>query len=345
MNNYDPHRPKTSGPWFEGWYTRVTVVNNPNILAVGAVVGSFCGSGKSCKYDQNLPGYAGILVSTPTDLLIFEDFPKSTYVNVDGYPVTSDPDFSSPPNFTWTAPGIGSLSPQGINLTIGGTNLFVNTNGKPQYWNPNKPGEGPEGIAGIVPGLKAHWFVYSVATPSSVVLTQNSVQTVGNGYAHAEKNWGEAFPSGWIWAQGTADNGTSHIAISGGKVPFIVEFDGWLAGYRSQDSGQPGLRWSFNPTNALFLTPQIDGCNGVFTIKAQAFGYSLQIDIRADPSTFKPLAVPTVNGFVKNGCVESYQATISAYALQNGIVVDRKVFQNAALEFGGKFMCNQLVDN
>jgi len=60
----------------------------------------------------------------------------------------------------------------------------------------------------------------------------------------------------------------------------------------------------------------------------------------ADPSTFTPLAIPSQTGFSPNGCVESYATKVLIQAYDGDTLLEEYTFYDAALEFGGGYLCN-----
>lgn len=44
-----------------------------------------------------------------------------------------------------------------------------------------------------------------------------------------------------------------------------------------------------------------------------------------------------------NGCVESYAAVATAQVYKWGSLIEEYTFPNAALEFGGKYLCNSTL--
>lgn len=57
-----------------------------------------------------------------------------------------------------------------------------------------------------------------------------ALQYSGTGFAHMEKNWGDAFPEQWVWAQGVSRDG---------KVSdLLAECVGWLDRHRIEPCGR-----------------------------------------------------------------------------------------------------------
>ncbi|KAJ3079318.1 hypothetical protein HK102_003867 [Quaeritorhiza haematococci] len=361
-SQFDPH-PPAGNPWFEGWYTRAT---DPRTnTTVGVIYGIY-----PDQTLENPSAYAALLLQRPgaPALEVYETFPTTSSISPS--PSKSPSDVSEP-EFQLNIPGIGSyvVSPNfhqidftfpksarvdngRLNADSHGSISLRATLTKPIPWG--RSGEGPAGIASRIPLLKLQWFVYSLGSETSYTIFEsdkiNGPRTVmqGRALAHEEKNWGSAFPSHWIWAQGTKEIGGGakyHLAIGGGRTPVgpIVMENAFLVGYRSPKVGT----WNFAPQKLSMFEPKSDACNGVFTLVANdmAMGRKLVVRIRAPTSTFSNVACPTTNGF-RTYAVESFVAVmeISAYAigLSQGLgetLLESVVIEHAALEFGGGYRC------
>eukprot|EP01119_Soliformovum_irregulare_P009142 TRINITY_DN2229_c0_g1_i1.p1 TRINITY_DN2229_c0_g1~~TRINITY_DN2229_c0_g1_i1.p1 ORF type:complete len:370 (-),score=78.24 TRINITY_DN2229_c0_g1_i1:91-1200(-) len=339
-SNYDPHYPSNGeGLFFEGWYFRI--VDPQQNRAIAALGGSFCANNQPCKNMQGLPGYFAMMYKDASMAMrAVESFPNETYIWLEpgNEIITGNPDFASPPDFEFEATDLGGFTNGSIDATINGYKLSA-TMSDPIFWNPAVPGEGPEGIAMDLP-LQQHWFVYSLG---SIVdyrfVTPEGDLWEGSGFAHQEKNWGENFPSEWVWSEGISPENDYHFALTGGKVPVVgpVGVHAWLIGYRS-----PNLTLNFRPQDLpTIFTPTVDACHGSFKMVASHLAWSVEFDMTADVNSFVALAIPTQQGFVPNGCIESYDATVVARAYHWGSLVDEYTFTGAALEFGGNYLCNK----
>ena len=207
-------------------------------------------------------------------------------------------------------------------------------------------GLGPEGLIQFLCLTPVHWYVFSIGSDTGYyrLSIHGDIEYEifsGMGYVHQEKNWGKAFPPSWIWAEGINHDNTSQFALSGGKLePGSYLSEAWLVGFRS-----PYVHWDFRPS--IFGTvfeSVINACSGYFKLTARNHRRRLVIEATAPVETFSPVSIPTVSGFETDGAVESFSATveISAYWLslpRREILIDRRFFYNAGLEFGSGFMC------
>ncbi|TKY89960.1 hypothetical protein EX895_001258 [Sporisorium graminicola] len=135
---------------------------------------------------------------------------------------------------------------------------------------------GPEGLIqhlGAI--LPLHWYVHSSSAPATFSLehvafpsTSNDqpkglqlddAVAAGRGLLHVEKNWGQAFPSGWMWAHGASPlpdpslpcSSTSapsvRLSLAGGSILGLTAF---LIGVHIKQDGKE-YSWYFAPPTAL----------------------------------------------------------------------------------------------
>jgi hypothetical protein len=148
-------------------------------------------------------------------------------------------------------------------------------------------------------------------------------------------------------AAAAASGAAATFALAGGQVPirFLPAYLSpqlFLFSYHSPslnislDTWSPGL-----PT-----VVQQDGCAGSILLTLSAVAHIMDIRIQAEPGSFSPITCPTRQGF-RDDSVESFaaRAEVSVYArawpLGRGKLVGHSVWDTAAVEFGGSFMCGQ----
>ena len=112
-----------------------------------------------------------------------------------------------------------------------------------------------------------------------------------------------------------------------------------LCGYRNY---KKNLTLNFRPDNS-YVTKTIDGCLGKAAFTIRSLTYKVEMNIVTSSSTLEEcLLGPTVEGFAPV-CIESYVASaeITVYKFNGSgySKIDYSVFENAALEFGGGYMC------
>jgi len=344
---HNPHVPPGRGPWFEGWYVRVTDVGGDRSLAI--ICATHLPAGQAYDPNAELPGYLNVLTSegngAPT--VSYVAFPQRTYRTVKGAPVSEGSDRSAPADFEWRAEGYGTVTEDSVDVRIPGVvDVKIGTRNR-LPWNPRIPELGPEGYLVYAP-LPLHWHVHSLGSDADYEYTVHSGATprtvAGSGYAHLEKNWQQEFPEAWVWAQGVAPDNEAQFVFSTANVTLSAgsSFSPWIVGYRS-----PRLSWDlrfWNPDSTVRTT--IDAGTGLFVMIAQDRFRKLRLIAYAPPGTYGSEAIPTVDGFV----ADRGDVSFSAYALVSAYVrvprkngaeltwpIEHRVFRNAALEFGNDY--------
>lgn len=339
------------GPWFQGWYTRITDKKGGlSIAVVGAT--QYLPSpepGESSSTEGYLPGYIGVIIANSEMTKVYEAFPENTGFISYRDTVLDDPDSPDWEEFSWTAEDPDGLKCEITNKKI---KLYI-----PEYVDvtaslgPRLPYNniiqwlGPEGLVEFLPFIPLHWFVYTLGSDakySYTMLDKENQRTVkGKGYAHQESNWGTVFPPAWVWAEGIGDNSTQ-FALSGGVLELgESSLTTWLAAYHSSR-----VKWQFRPTlpGTEFIT-EIDSCKGSFSMIAKDQLRKLQIKATSLPENFVELSVPTDRGFSPNA-EESFATTVEIKAYVKlpffgYLKVDQYTFNDAALEFGAGYRCPQ----
>eukprot|EP00475_Leptophrys_vorax_P015794 TRINITY_DN2212_c0_g1_i1.p1 TRINITY_DN2212_c0_g1~~TRINITY_DN2212_c0_g1_i1.p1 ORF type:complete len:379 (-),score=60.73 TRINITY_DN2212_c0_g1_i1:238-1374(-) len=360
-SQYSPHKYPGTSPWFEGWYTRVTVSDQASSSALLQSIGIIVGHYPNQTFAAP-SSYAAFLIQQqgkPLEEVHMSVGQESIQLLPDGVDATN-PDDASPPDFSLVASSDGSSS---FKMTIDGDEASISgqlgdyqvsvviSDASASAWGAN--GEGPEGWVSHLGVIGLSWFVYALSAPAQVTVTHLPTNTVlanrASGFAHMEKNWGNTFPKGWIWLEGmriAADSNEPDVtlALAGGyaEVIGITVANQYLIGYRSAN-----LTWNFHPQDpAVFTQTANDACDGNFGLTARSLGRRLTVEVTADPASFGGVQGPTGNGFSSDS-VESFQASIvvSAYSvnpllpLSDGDLLETVSF-SGALEFGGIFQCS-----
>ena len=343
---YDPHVFPARGPFVEHWYIRLSDHSTGESYAVlfGTVLARH-------PYGSVNPAYFGILRSQGDGKLVSKDvFPAlaSVMVTRDGAPIARNPDANTAPNFEWRAEPYGFVRVNAtgavIDVTIDDVHLHAII-GLDDPWNGNTH-LGPENWLVKLP-LPLHWFVYSLASPALYRFTNatSNQTTDGRATAHMEKNWGGGFPHAWFWAQGRDERRDVTLVLSGGwlRVGFgLVPVRGHLVGYRNHARR---ISLDFRPDNSL-MRLRAGGCRGSLRASFTSPTHKLTVTVSASPATFsKCLYGPTSTGF-RHDSVQSFAATaeVTLYrrkylVVGDLIMIDRQTIRNAALEFGGEYMC------
>jgi len=224
---------------------------------------------------------------------------------------------------------------------------------------------GPEGWLSRTPLLPCHYFVHSFGSPATYRLRHGAVRSRVDAAAvvHMERNYGEAFPVGYTWAQASAPNRAAFLVVTGGlfvigPLTTLTYVIGFRAPGVSAADGEPhiglnearGTAWDFRTTDLDRIQAQRRPCQGELTLNATSRDgrRTLLIHLNAPPTSFgEPMPIPTQGGFSSSpGCRESYAATANVTALMKHSRRSpgwRPVLQMsvplAALEFGGSWQC------
>ncbi|CAM9846637.1 unnamed protein product [Ectocarpus fasciculatus] len=140
----------------------------------------------------------------------FHAFPPADTVTIlcRGEPVTGVPNLRDDPSFTWEADGIGSFAVDGdtgrLSFQLPELSVAASFRHR-QPWSEERPNSaGPEGWLERTGLLPLHYFVHSMGSEAGYSLKATGAPraVVGRGSIHMEANYGESFPTGWVWAQG-----------------------------------------------------------------------------------------------------------------------------------------------
>jgi hypothetical protein len=352
----NPHKLPEKGPWFEGWYMRITPVSGTD-RSLGAIVGSYLpeDSERIAAEEAGLSGYAALLDGGPigSRLTSYESFPSDVrhYLNREEI-VNRDPMPSDRASYRWKSMAVGEFTSENIHLNFK-DNIWIKAR-----WTDVVPwgtsGLGPEGIVSLFRAFPLHWFVYSLGSPvefeaqiPDVVDTAKRTKVVGRGYAHLEKNWGVSFPDSYVWMQAQRVESGKTIALAGGH-PFNIaglKPEAWLVGYRSEL-----YNYNFGPQNiGTVFSSQVDACEGKFKLVSAHLDRKLVVEAQARRDSFGGISIPKRSGFESNGSEQSFQTQIVTrlyevmpFGLGGGTerLLEQTIFKTGAVEFGGSFKCS-----
>lgn len=343
----NPRVPRSEGPWFDGWYYRISDKNSDKSVAIIAT--SYLDPKEKYSTSRPMKGYLAVLVShgANTPLQVYEYFPQQTWLLVNNKVVSSDTQYGEQPNFTWVAEKFGKVSAEEVELTLPDFTIKATFKGRIP-WNNKYSDWGPGGLSTYIGPVPLKWFVYSLGSKATFEV-QNAAGEVtlqGEGFAHQEKNWGATFPKKWIWMQGIHTNNQAQVALAGGTVHIAgLGIDKWVLAYKA-----PGVDLEFqsDQMNVEFLK-KIDPANGRFELIFADLKHTLILKAHSVPSQFGMVSIPTVRGYKKNGAKESFSTTIDVEVYKNVFpftvrsrqLIDKRTFTNAALEFGDEYMIKQ----
>jgi hypothetical protein len=314
----------SKGPWFEGWYIRVTDHEMKRSFAVITTTSTH--KKMKLKDSQILPGYVAFVWApeNSNETYSVERFPDQTQLA----PTT---------DILWQDDNGGVLTTSSLVLRPDSeTEVRLNLGGY-TAWNRKNKDAGPAGAAGSAPVMPLHWFVPSLKTPVSYTVRTKQGTFQGTGYAHIEKNWGKAFPKAWMWAQGISQDGLTQVALAGGPLQIgPVNTTNYLVGVRG-----PGVNVSIHPGVDLSVNykTKIDGCSGYFHLTAQNSKNKIVIESQAPPKSFVLLAIPTSKGYLPDLASESFYAVMNVTVYEHGRKIYETQIADSALEFGADNQC------
>ena len=369
----EPHASMLRRRWFEGWFLRF--VDHAAASSVAVVFGSLRKNALTAaerRFDEHLLLVAysiGDDNSQWTESLILD----GTTVRVDG-----GGNDGLGPRVSWWSGQHGGMHIAGDVATLDlqlptGLRLVANVSGPRVLWDPRRPNEGgPEGWLSRTGLLPCHYFVHTFGSRGTYTLRH------GRGSArrdlrdrdalvHIERNWGDSFPTAWVWAQAAAPGGSAFFVLTGGR--FVIgplTTDSYVIGLRALNGGahspNNAFSWDFRTTDLDRVREVRAPCEGVLLVNATSRDgrRRLELVLAAPMSSFgKRIPVPTAtHGFSsEHGCRESYTATAHIAAYDMVPVTSRRTesiwpraqrvptlrlrmqVPLAALEFGGSFVC------
>eukprot|EP00656_Telonema_subtile_P009603 TRINITY_DN14521_c0_g1_i2.p1 TRINITY_DN14521_c0_g1~~TRINITY_DN14521_c0_g1_i2.p1 ORF type:complete len:356 (+),score=53.20 TRINITY_DN14521_c0_g1_i2:176-1243(+) len=331
---FDPHEFPSSQklPYFDGWFFRLT---GPNVSA-SVILGGFKPIGSS-SYN-----------TTWAAMMLYKNQKMSTkQFFLDQTMVTISPDASSergiPSAFDWAAStpqlqGSFAINDSTANLDFKTDSLEISFDMKDRVpWDRSGPdSSGPEGWVGKTLPLPCHYYVHSLGSATNFRIKSDGETVQGQGFTHMETNYGQNFPSGWLWVQGVSADGAVQLMLTGGLFNIgPIPTHTFLLGFRS-----PDLNLDLRTTDLDVFKHRFNASEGWLEMSARSpLGQTrLSMNVSTPVSTFSDaLYFPTPNGFTNiPGAVESYAAQVSI-EVTKGSVTQRHVIQLGALEFGGTY--------
>jgi len=315
----------SSSTFFEGWYYRVLDPTNRESYIVIVAYGRAAGATN-----------AFIQVSRSSDR-------KTWTTSIPGFDV----------NALQRKAGTFDAAVGGVRFTANSIKgSFVASNGERvdldlaisgcRYWGaPSDPGSRVTmGFAVQAPGVNTRWDVHHLRSlADGTIVTNGARKTFTKAYVHQEKNWGNGFPSHWIWMQANQFNGkdAAFVASGGPIFGFGNSPEGYMAGLRYE-----GKFYDFKTqTGATFTTASYQ--NGHWQLEAfDALGqHRLVVDGfgSLDAAAAVPILVPSASG-PTFGAAENLNGRLLITLYQRSGITSWSPIVNlesssAALEAGG----------
>jgi hypothetical protein len=363
--------------WFEGWFFRF--VDHASLTSIAVIFGSLRRQQLAERelaqpFDEHLVVVA-YRDASGTDVM------ESALL--DGGSVSlSGGDAAGRPSATWWSTHHGGMRVVGDDAFVdvqlrGGLRVVANVSGPRVPWSGGGrvDHDGPEGWLARTGLLPCHYFVHSFGSAAKYELWPRSPQQYqrgrraplaaplkGRALTHIERNYGDAFPTGWVWGQAAAPAGDAFLILTGGR--FIIgplTTHSYVIGLRAtrppmgpgaaDEDGTEGLQWNFRTTDLDRVIEARHPCDGALLLNATSRSglRRLEVQLRAPPHTFgERIMVPTNAGRFSDvpGCRESYAATahVSAWARNSRwgdfTLAMQATIPLAVLEFGGDFQCS-----
>ena len=340
--------------WFEGWFFRL--VDHSSSSNVAVIFGSLRRPDKEPPSDGPFHEHLLVLAYTERGVQRMSSvLLESGAVQLRGRE-TADASSSLGAHALWWSNQHGGMRIDGDTATLdltmpGRLRLVANVSAPRVVWDPHEPDRaGPEGwLRRTSLYLPCHYFVHSFGSPTRYVLNHPHGahgalrDRSGEATAHIERNYGDSFPSGWVWAQAAAPAGSAYLVLTGGRfVIGPVTTNTYVIALRT-----PAFQWDFRTTDLDRVAEARRPCDGVLRLNATSRNgrRRLELVLRAPPNSFgERIMVPTAaDGFSDNpGCRESHVATadLVAWDAAAGQALLRKRVGLAVLEFGGTFQCD-----
>lgn len=319
-----PQAKPARGPWYEGWYVRVT--DPVNKLSFATISTGDTHEKTPLERDSVTPGYVALVWKydeEPTHSV--EEFPKETYS--DSFP-------GYEPAFEWVAKGLGKITDKSVDFAFSSGQRAQIFLGQRKPWSEGWRNWGPGGPLTFLPMMPMLWYVDSLGTPVTYSLEAGGRVVQGTGFAHVEKNWGKIFPRAWMWVQATSANNEAHVALAGGPLGIKpLEIVAYFVGYKAK-----GVDIEIRPDQLSRYKHEINAKAGTYRLVASNWRDKIVVEASAPPNTFAPVSIPTPRGYEPHGGLESFGARVKVSAYRLGKLVGTSEFENAALEFGADYM-------
>lgn len=209
---FDPHLPSFSPSWFEGWYLRITTDLEHSDKGAPRSLGVVFGAHPHGLRAWNSSTMMLILQKDRhkiKPLRVVEGLNPDFNVSYRGHTIEGDPAEDTPPDFeviSENSKGVLRVvfdhEDCSIVICVGHYEVKIKCIGDPKPYGPDMESpeawfsKWPTGIVGL------HWFVHSMGNRVQYRVRHRGDTVCGEGWLHAEKNWGQNFPEGWIRAQG-----------------------------------------------------------------------------------------------------------------------------------------------
>jgi hypothetical protein len=309
------HGFKKKGPFFEGWYYKITTLGGstfafiPGVFITESLKDSF-------SFIQVFNGDDASLSIIKFPYCAFHAASKTFDILI------SENNFSSEKMF---------LNLQDNSVICTGQILISNI----QKWSDSILNPGSMGFYNYLSFMQCYSQVCAMSgTLKGSLLINNRVYDFTGGKLYIEKNWGRSFPYSYIWYQcNNFQDKSLSVTCSIGHIPMpLGSFTGFLIGLYL---GNKFIK--FTTINRSNLT--LDFENAAITITAKNSKYTLILKCSYNESTFAKLYAPTGTSMAPIA-KETLSAASKLILKDNNtddIVVESRG-DSAGVEFAGDFM-------
>lgn len=301
-------------PYFEGWYFKIVDATERCKYAVIPGISLSEGGNGPHSFVQVLDGATGATVYQRYPVEAFAASETTLDVRV------------GPNRFTWDGM---DLDLTGTDLPLKGRVAFAD----PRPWPVTLFSPGIMGWFSWVPFMECYHGVLSFDHKlEGILLTDSATVDFRGGRGYIEKDWGQSFPSGWVWLQ------TNHFTTPGtcltasiARIPWIgTSFPGFIV----------GLLWK----GKLYRFATYTGAKTTsLSIQEDAVHWILEdnlyrLTLEADRARTGDLRGPSKNDMGRP-VPETLSATISVeLATHAGKVLFRETGCHGGMEVGGESM-------
>ncbi|HZK35305.1 MAG TPA: tocopherol cyclase family protein [Bacillota bacterium] len=318
------HGRRKKDRFFEGWYFKLVDAACKNVYIFIPGISLGLGGQDAHSFVQVFDGSSGAFE--------YISFPKGAFeASLDKFRFKVEKN-------TFSREGIW-LDLKGSDFSISGGLSFTDTVG----WPDSKGSPGSMGYYNYIPLMECYSQVCAMdlRLVGSLLINGKPIDFTG-GRGYIEKNWGRAFPLGWIWVQCNNFRDES-IALSAsiGHVPFVVgSFRGFLIGLWVR-----GIFLEFSTMKKSLLDIKRDKDRVIIRVENRT--HILKVDLDTSKALFinlkgpkdgamVPLVDETVQGIVGIGLEEKNKGG-GGHTRGNKVLVS-DTGRCGGVEFGGEQM-------
>jgi hypothetical protein len=319
LSDLQPHSP-TGKPWNEQWFY---YFNDP-------LVGYYKISFQTFLYENDVQskerGYLNFIF-TPLE----GDIKVYDYIYDE---VNLGAKEGSEYGYYFEIPGIASIDENRIDITTDDFTFSSQLSGEhTHYWRLN-PGASPYSLIGELPFIANRWFTFSLASPAEYSFTADYAHHEGQATSYIDKDWSTSQAANYAFVMATEED--AQLMLAGGSDEGLP-IEMWTGRYLSENSNI-----TFFPSiNGINVKRTMEPCKGKMEITYKGFGKTLTVRASADSNDFSDSLIPSTLVFnAEHPSAKTMNASIEVEIKRWGQVVERKIFTQGALEFGGGMHCN-----